>query len=263
MAGSDINQTGTNNVNNAGAAGNNSINSFDPNAWGSNTQSGLKDLWNTQGTTQNNYLTAYKNAISSNPSATDLYNTANKQFNVQPLQDTANQLNNAVFNAPNSNLNAARGFNVDQNQVDQKTSQDLQRLSPAAAAAQNNANTANTNAANYVTQGMAQNNMNLLPIQEQGQYLNDSYARQQSGFTATAQSQLQALQDKMDQGVALSGQEMQAYTSLTQAESSYQGALASANATVKAAQIGNNYKIVNPSQGIYSANTGTMTPYNG
>lgn len=253
----------TTNVTNATTNGNNAINSFDPNSWSTNTQNGLTDLWNKQGTTQNQYFNAYKDAISANPTATDLYTKANQIFNVQPLQQNANALNNAMLTAPNSNLAAAKGFNYDQNQVDQKTSQDLQRLGPAAAAAQNNAQTAEQNAGNYVTAGMQQNNMNLLPIQQQGQYLMDSYARQQSGFTTTAQAQLQALQAKMESGEKLSEAEMAAYTSLASSEASYQNALASANAGVQQAQIGNNYQILKPSEGLYSAVTGKITPYNG
>jgi len=260
---SDIYNTGSGNVGNAANAGNSAIGSFDPNAWASNTQGGLKDLWNQQGSTQNQYMSAYKNAISSNPTAQDYYNQGMDKFNVQPLQNTANSLNNAMLQAPNSNLQAARGFNVDQNQIDQKTSQDLQRLGPAAQAAQNNATTAQGNALAYQNAGLQQNATNLLPIQQQGQYLMDSYARQQSGFTTVAQQQLQSLQDKMNQGVALSSAEMQAYTSLASSEQSYQASLASSAASVKSAQINNNFKTLNPSQGLYAANTGQITPYNG
>jgi hypothetical protein len=255
---SDINQTSTNNVNNAFNQGQSSINSFDPTAWASNTQSGLKDIWNQQGTTQNDYVNAYKNAIASNPTATDLYNKANTQFNVPALQNTANTLNNTMLTTPNSNLAAARGFNVDQNQIDQKTSQDLQRLAPAAAAAQTNANTAMSNAGNFVQAGLSQNATNLLPIQEQGQYLMDSYARQQSGFTTTAQQQLQALQAKMEAGQQLSAQEMSAYASLASAESNYQGALASANATVNAAKLNNQFQTVPAGQNLINTFKGTM-----
>lgn len=241
---SDIYNTGKDNVNAAFNTGSSAIGSFDPNAWAKDTQGGLNSLWNQQGTTQNDYMTAYKNAISSNPSAMSLYKTGNEMFNVPGLQKTSNTLNNTMLTTPNSNLDAARGFNYDQNQIDQKTSQDLQRLAPAAAAAQANTNTAQTNAGNYVSAGMAQNNINLLPIQEQGQYLAELYARQQSGFTTTAQAQLQSLQAKMQAGEQLSAAEMSAYATLSSAESSYQGSLASANATLKAAQVNQQFQTV-------------------
>lgn len=235
---SDIYNTGQSNVTGAYNAGTNAVGSFDPNAWQKATNSGLNDIKNSQDSTQASYIDSFKKQILSQPSATTLYNTANEKFNVPALQNTSNQLTNAVLQAPMSNLNAARGFNYDNNQVQQKTAQDLMYLTPQANAAQNNANTANTNAANYVTQGMAQNAYELQPTQEQGQYLMDSYARQQSGFTTTQQSQLDGLKQKMMSGVQLSSDEMAAFSQLTSAESSYQSSLASANAQIKAAQIG-------------------------
>jgi hypothetical protein len=256
---SDIYNTGAGQVNNAYNAGKDAIGAFDPNSWAKDTQGGLQNLWNQQGTTQNNYMQAYKNAISSNPTVTDLYSTANTAFNVPTLQQNSNTLQNAMLQTPNSNINAARGFNYDQNQIDQKTSQDLQRLAPAAQAAQNNVSTAMTNAGNYVQAGIAQNNTNLLPIQEQGQYLMESYARQQSGFTTTAQAQLQSLQAKMQAGVQLSAAEMTAYSQLASAESSYQGSLATANASIKSAQLNNQYQTVPAGNTLVNTFTGVGT----
>lgn len=235
---SDIYNTGQSNVTGAYNAGNSAVNSFNPNDWQQQTNSGLSGIKNSQDATQNDYITQFKNQIANQPSATDYYNQGMQKFNVQGLQDTSNNLNNAILQAPNSNIDAAKGFNYDNNQIQQKTSQDLQRLAPAAQAAQNNATTAQGNAMNFTQNGIAQNNMNLLPLQEQGQYLMDSYARQQSGFTTTQQAQLTALQAKMQSGVQLSSDEMAAFSQLTGAEATYQSALASANASVKSAQIG-------------------------
>jgi hypothetical protein len=67
----------------------------------------------------------------------------------------------------------------------------------------------------------------------------------------------------MDQGVALSAAEMKAYTDLTSAEATYQASLTSSAAQVKAAQLNNNFHTLTPSQGLYSASTGKITPYNG
>jgi hypothetical protein len=255
---SDIYNTGASNVTNAYNTGKDAIGSFNPNDWQQQTQSGYNNLWNSQNSTQNDYISGFKNQILNQPSATSLYNKGNEMFNVQPLQDTANQLNNAVITAPQSNLDAAKGFNYDENQVMQKTSQDLQRLSPLAIAAQNNAQTAQGNALDYVNQGMAQNQYELQPTQEQGQYLMDSYARQQSGFTTTQQSQLDSLKAKMQAGVQLSSDEMAAFTSLTQAESSYQASLNAANAQVKAAQIGQQYQTVSPGQNLVNTFKNTI-----
>ena len=258
---SDIYTTGSQNVDKAYKSGTDAVGSFDPNAWQTATSTGLGALKTSQDQQQGDYQTAFKNQILSQPSMTDAYTTGRSMYNVDNLQNTSNQLNNAMITAPQSNLDAAKGFNYDANQVGQKTSQDLQRLSPLAVAAQNNANTANQNAQGYVTQQQTQNQYELQPTIEQGQYLMDAFARQQTGFTTTQQSQLQALTDKMKAGQQLSSDEMSAYSQLASAESSYQSAMASANAQVKAAQLNNNYKTLNPSQGLYDASTGQITPY--
>lgn len=250
--------TGISNVNNANSQGQSALGAFDPNAWNATTQAGLSGIKNSQDTTQNNYVQAYKDQIAANPSATDLYNTAYNKFNVGGLQNTSNQLNNAVLTAPQQNIDAAKGFAYDQGQIDQKTNQDLSRLSPLAIAAQNNSNTAQGNASNYVNAGLQQNATNLLPIQEQGTYLQDAYARQQSGYSTTQQAALTALQDKLDKGIALSTAEMQSYQALASSEASYQSALATANASVQAAKIGQQYQTVTSGQNLVNTFANTI-----
>ena len=266
---SDAYNTGVSNVNSANSTGSSAINSFDPNAWQSNTQAGLNGITSSQAQGNQSLVNAFKNQISSQPSATDYYNQGMQNFNVQGLQNTSNNLNNAMLQAPNSNLNAAKGFNYDQNQVDQKTSQDLQRLAPSAAAAQNNASTAQTNAINFANNGIQQNQLNMTPYQQQATAQAQLYAQQYSGFTATAQAQLASLQQKMQSGVSLSTQEMQSYAALTSSEQTYQAQLAT-NATTIANTIQNQTamnvapqnKIVNAtSQQILSPNTGSVTSY--
>jgi hypothetical protein len=249
----DPNATGQANVNNAAGSGSNAIGAFDPNSWQTSTQSGLNNITSQQSQGNQDLVNAFKNQISSQPSATDYYNQGMTAFNVQGLQNTANTLNNAVLQAPISNVNAAKGFNYDNNQVQQKTSQDLQYLTPQANAAQNNATTAQQNAIAYQNAGLQQNQMNLIPLQTAQTQQAQLYAQQYSGFTATAQAQLSALQDKMNQGVALSTAEMSAYASLTSSEQAYQSSLATANAGVQQAQIKNQY--LNPVAGSYIVNT--------
>lgn len=261
QTGSPQYQQGVSDVQNANQSGQNAINSFDPSNYANNTMSGLNGIIGGQNNTQNQYQQAFKNQIMSQPSTTQAYQTGQQIYNVQPLQNEANQLGNAVLQAPINDVNAAKGFNYDQNQVNQKQTQDLEYLTPQANAAENNANTAQQNATNYANLQYEQNNMNLLPYQEQGQYLMQQFAAQMTGWTTASAQQLSALQDKMDQGVTLSADEMQQYATLTSAEQNYQGALAQANATVNAAQLNNNYKVLSPSQGLYDASTGKITPY--
>ena len=249
---------GKSNVDSANSTGQSSINSFDPNAWQSSTQSGLNNITSQQSAGNQSLVDQFKQQIASQPSATQALATGQQMYNVQPLQNTANTLNNAVLQDPISNVNAAKGFNYDNNQVQQKTTQDLQYLTPQANAAQNNATTAQNNALAYQSAQLSQNATNLIPLQTAQTQQAQLYAQQYSGYTATSQAQLASLQDKMDQGVALSSSEMSAYASLTAQESAYQQSLATANASLQSTQTtaqnqqitaGNTY--YNPTTGQY------------
>jgi hypothetical protein len=230
--------------------GQNAINSFDPNATANKTSQGYGNLWNQQNSTQNDFINSYKQAISNNPSVTDLYNQGNEKYNVNALAANANQLQNAVLQAPQQSLDAARGFNYDQNQVANQTNLTLGRLSPLASAAQNNLSTAQGLASQYVTAGQAQNAQNLLPVQAQQSYLTDLYARQASGWTTASEQEYNGLVAKMNAGISLSDQEMQRANQLAQAQSAY-----------NTAQQSNQYKVLNPAQTLANTLTGTTQKF--
>ena len=247
---------GKSNVDSANSTGQSNINSFDPNAWQSSTQSGLNNITSQQSAGNQSLVDQFKQQIASQPSATQALATGQQMYNVQPLQNTANQLNNAVLQAPIQDVNAAKGFNYDANQIGQKQTQDLAYLTPQANAAQNNATTAQNNALAYQSAQLSQNATNLIPLQTAQTQQAQLYAQQYSGFTATSQAQLASLQDKMDQGVSLSASEMTAYATLTTQESAYQQSLATANAGVQEAQIGQQYQKLTPGESLYGVQNG-------
>src|ERR1700728_2635047 len=126
-------------ANNATQTGQNSVNSFDPTASQNNFLSSYNALNATQQQGTNDYVSQYAKAVASNPTVSQLYQQGNAQYNVPGLMQNANQLNNAVLQDPQQNVNAAKGFNYDSNQVGQQTTQDLARLDPLAQAATNSA----------------------------------------------------------------------------------------------------------------------------
>ena len=248
-------------ANKATDTGNSAIASFDPQGFASTIKSGFNNLFGDQQNSQNDFINSYKQAVASNPSVTSLYDTANSKYNVQPLQQQANTLTNAVLQAPQQTLDTARGFNYDQNQVNNQTNLTLGRLSPLASAAQNNASTAQTNANNYVQAGIAQNQQNLLPIQQQASMMSDLWARQASGYTTAAQAELEGLINKMNAGVTLSTAEMARANALATAEASYQSSVNSANASIQAAQINQQNQVLSPNQAYLNTITGKSQIY--
>lgn len=251
--GSDTYNQGISNVQSANNQGQSAVSSFDPSAWSSTTNSGLSSVLSNYNNQQNDYQKAFMNQIQNGqPTAQGYYQQGQKLFNVQPLQQTANQLNNAVLQDPINNVNASKGFNVDNSQIQQKTNQDLEYLSPVAQAAQNSANSAQQNALNYTQAGEAQNNLNIIPYQQEGQYIQQAMAQAATGWDANQQAALSALQAKMQAGVQLSAQEMQSYATLTQAEQQYQAAIAANQAGIEEAKLGQQFQALSPGQQLYN-----------
>lgn len=222
---SSINAAGNQQIGNAANNGRSAINSFDPTSIAANNANQQGSLYGANGSQtgqMNDYMNMYKQSILNNPTATDLYSTANDKFNIPQLQETSNALNNAVLTAPQTNLDNAKGFNYDSNQVAAKNNLDLGRLTPLAIAAQNNANTAQSNASNYVTAGLSQNATNLLPTQAYGTLLGSELGYQATGLNQNQHDTLNALVSKMQAGEQLSASEMAAYEALSQAEENAQ-----------------------------------------
>ena len=235
------------------ATGNQAIQGFDPTSSANSVRGGYNNLFGSQvgaggPTNSTDYAKLYADTIAKNPTATQLYSTANDIFNVPNLQNNATRLNNAVTNEVPNAYNLARGFDYGDAQVQNKINTDLRFMSPQANAAQANANTAAGLASQWVNQGMTQNQINLLPVQQQGQMLNDAMARQSSGFDIAAQNELQGLVSKMNAGVTLSANEINRANELMKASQAYNQAIEVANigkqSAMGVAQIGNQYRTV-------------------
>lgn len=235
------------------ATGNQAIQGFDPTSSANSVRGGYNNLFGSQvgaggPTNSTDYAKLYADTIAKNPTATQLYSTANDIFNVPNLQNNAIRLNNAVTNEVPNAYNLARGFDYGDAQVQNKINTDLRFMSPQANAAQANANTAAGLASQWVNQGMTQNQINLLPVQQQGQMLGEALARQSTGFDIAAQNELQGLVAKLNAGVTLSQAEIQRANELMKASQAYETALGVANinkqSAMGVAQIGNQYQTV-------------------
>lgn len=231
------NSTATSLQNTATSTGQNALNSFDPTASQNNFLNSYNSLNANQQQGSQSYQDQYAKAVAANPTVSQLYDTANQNFNVPGLMQQSTNLNNAMLQDPQQNVNAAKGFNYDANQVGQQTTQDLARLSPIAAAATNQAQQAQTLAGQQVAAGQAQNAQNLLPIQSQQQFLLQQQGNQAQAYVAANTDAFQALTAKMNAGVQLSQTEATMYNQYIQAQAQVQAAQTTANASVQSANI--------------------------
>lgn len=238
--------------------GKTAISSFDPQTTAGSQQSklGSGGLGGLLGGETNQYVNDYSKAVANNPTVTSLYNTANNMYNVPKLAETATNLTNRVTNAVPDAYRGARGFDIDSTDIQNGIAAKDAYLLPQSNAATANYNTASGLASNFVQAGQAQNAQNLLPIQAQAPLLAQQQAAQATGWNNAAQSEFQGLMDKMEQGVALSGQQMQRANQLAQLEEAYQAQLSQNSTNIATANIGNQYKVLSPAQTLANTFTG-------
>lgn len=258
---------GQSQVSDAMGSGTSAVNNFNPQDIANNRINSSNQLLSSQTgggpSNANDYMKAYASQVASNPSVQSLYNQGNQMFNVPSLQTQATSLQNAV-NQETPNVYAmGRGFDMSNEQAQNKINNDLMFLQPEANAATANANTASNLASNFVQAGLAQNNYNLMPIQNYGQMLTQSMAAQATGWNAANQNLYDGLVQKMNNGVALSQTEMQQMAQLAQAKEQYDAAIAGQQAGVQEAKIGAQ-TLIPPGDIYYNpyANNGTGTTYN-
>jgi hypothetical protein len=233
--------------------GNKAVNSFDPAGNANSQRTDWGTLFDTQNNTQNDFLNSYNAKIASQPSLSDSYAKYGAANNLTGLGNQANTLNNAVLQTPQQNLDLAKGFNYNQNQVNQKTTQDLTKLQPLATAATNNFQTAQNLTNQQVGYQQTQNQYELQPLQAEQAMTTDAFARQMTGYTQANDLELQGLMSKMNAGVTLTSAELSRANTLATAQASYQS-------TIDAANINQKYKTLNPSQQLVNTMS-TNQPY--
>ncbi len=235
---------GASQVQDANNQGQSAINQFDPTQVANTRINSTNQLVGSQTgggpSNENQYMQAYAGQVAANPDVRNLYNQANEQFGVPQLAQRANQLNTMVTNETPNAYNLMRGFDASDAQVQNKIGTDLRFLNPQATAATNASQTAQNLAGQQVGYGITQNQMNLLPIQQYGQMLNQTLAAQATGWNSANQDLYNGLQAKMQSGVQLSQTEMQQMASLTAAKEQYDAAIAGQQAAIQQTKLGSN-----------------------
>lgn len=246
----------------AASQGQGAINSFNPTDVAGRQMNQFSQLKSSQlGAGPQNaadYMGAYSQAVAANPTVTNLYNTANKMFDVPQLAGQAAYLQNQVTNVAPNQYAIARGFDISEPQVENAINTNLRFLQPQATAATNQAQTAQNLAGQYVQAGQAQNAQNLLPIQSYQPLLQQALAAQATGFTQAAQQEFAGLQAKMEAGVQLSQTEMQTYQQLAQTKMNYDATLAGYQNQLQQRQLANQYQTLSPAQTLVNTFTGGL-----
>ncbi len=233
---------------------------------GGNIQGFNPDLTNTFGTqnqnaqgfnqNQANTVNAFQGAMQSSVNALPTYQALNQAnnaaYNVQPLMQNATNLNNEMLRLPSENYNMTAGSDTNQGQLDQMTGVQQFRLQPLAQNATAQAQQAQ-NLSNQATgYGIQNENFQISPYTTAAPMVQSTLASAASNFGAQQQAELQALTDKMNQGVTLTTDERDNLNRLQVAQTNYNSAVATANITANAAL---KYQNLAPGATLYNTTT--------
>ena len=214
----------------------------------------------SQQNTIGNFQSGYQASVNALPTFQQLNQQANNQYNVPNLQTQATNLNNTVLQIPQTYSQATQGSDTNNNQLQQLIGQKQWELDPLAQAATNSAQTAQGLANTSVGYGIQNEQQQLAPWVAAGPMIQNQLASAAANFTQQQSDQLATLQAMVQAGTQLSASQAAQMTSLSNAKTAYDQAVAVANisaqAQIKAAQLNNENYTLNPYQQVYNTTTG-------
>ena len=208
-------------ISDASNAGNQAINSYDPTAAGNTSSNVVGQNFDTAQGQNAQGVDPLAAQIAKNPTVTSLYQQGNSLYNVPQLASQATNLQNTMNNVQPAGYAAAKGFDIDNTDINNGIAAKTAYLTPELNQAENNYNTASGLASNFVNAGVQQNTQNLIPAQTNAQMTIANQAAEATGWNQAQKATLDGLMQKMQSGVQLSQTEMQTAQALAQTEESY------------------------------------------
>lgn len=201
-----------------------------------NLKQGMSDLLNQQQNTSQGLFNQYTAASNAQPKLTDILNTAQNQAGLGALQGNINLFNTQASGVKGliDNLNTdtqarTAGTNANQAYLDRMRAVEggslntqLSRLTTGMGDAANAYTTASQGIGQQLTAAQADQATALHPLELQINSLSDQFARQLTGYTTTAQQQLDTLMSKLNNQQQLNNQEWQQAADLAKQEQSFQ-----------------------------------------
>lgn len=201
-----------------------------------NLKQGMSDLLNQQQNTSQGLFNQYTAASNAQPKLTDILNTAQSQAGLGDLQGNINLFNTqasgvkTLIDHLNEDTTArTQGTNANQAYLDRMRAVEggglntqLSRLTTGLGDATNAYTVASQGIGQQLTAAQADSATALHPLELQINSLSDQFARQLTGYTTSAQQQLDALMSKLNNQQNLNNQEWQQAADLAKQEQSFQ-----------------------------------------
>lgn len=182
------------------------------------------------------FLGRYTGAVNNQESMSHMQDRIGREIGLPTLQENANMLNKTLNNIPYTYSSAAKGFDVNGNQLERTIANKTSEMTPLVTSANSAVENAQGIVKDRVAAAQADQQKALLPYQSEQSLLNDRLARESTGFNQDAEQTLNALLDKMDKGIALSTSEQDMANRLATAKLAYDQAIAVANINASASK---------------------------
>lgn len=201
-----------------------------------NLKQGMSDLLNQQNAQSTGLFNQYTTASNAQPKLTDILNTAQSQAGLGNLQSNISLFNTqasgvkGMIDRLNEDTQARTvGTNANQAYLDRMRAVEggglntqLSRLTTGLGDATNAYNTASQGIGQQLTAAQADQATALHPLELQINSMGDQFARQLTGYTTSAQQQLDTLMAKLNNQQSLNNQEWQQAADLAKQEQAFQ-----------------------------------------
>jgi hypothetical protein len=211
-------------------------------------------MMGSQNAEQQSFLKDYKDTIAGQETQSQMADRLGAKYNLPTLSKNAFDAQQALYNAPEVVTSSVRGSDVNQNQLDRMKSYQIQKLSPIAQKAQDQANfvqgTVNTQMG-YATKDQ-EKALSIFPVQQQ--LMMDRQAREASFFSSQQEQELNSIIAKMNAGIQISEGEKNRAAQLANSERTYNAELARIAEAANTAK--NSYLTLSPGETAYNPSTG-------
>lgn len=181
----------------------------------------FKGLFSNQRGEFNDYLSRYKSAISGQEAMPHMWERIGNELNIPNLQSAYNTVSNTLTNLPSTLSSASKGFGVSANQLARQITTKASNLQPVVSSLGQNLSSAQNTAGGLVGAYQAQQQKELEPFQKEYENLSERNARETSGYSWSLEAQLNAIIDRVKNGMGLSEAEKARANELAKIEKQY------------------------------------------
>ena len=198
-------------------------------------------------------MTKFGNTITGQGTTQGAAERIGGELGLPQLRQNAFNMQQQLIDLPGLHTSASRGFDVNANQLGRIINEKTAQIAPFAQRATAQAQFAEGELGTRL--GYLQNDWNrqLLPLTTEKDFLSDRFAREVSVYSQQDQNELNAILDKIKNGVQISESERDRANALSIAEKGYESALkvAQENNKPKPFALSNGQGVYNPANNSY------------